>query len=132
MTSYSRHPRFKKQLRKLIKKYKTLEDDLKTAEKAAIELFHVNKIDNNSVELVPGFDYEEVQVYKIKKLACRSLFGKGVRSGIRVTYGFCPQNKHVEYLEIYYKEKDNSDMDYGFTKTYVSGVVKRSSGMLPK
>ena len=132
MISYNRHPRFEKQLKKLLKKYRTLEDDLKIAEKAAVELFHLNKIDNNSMELVPGFDYEEVQVYKIKKFACRSLFGKGVRSGIRVTYGFCPQSKHVEYLEIYYKEKDDSDMDYGFTKTYVSGVIKRSSEMFLK
>jgi len=120
--SYSRHPRFEKQLKKLLKKYRTLEDDLAIAQKAAIELYHMLGKDNDSVELVPGFDYEEIKIYKVKKFACKSLFGKGVKSGIRVTYGFFPVQEHVEYLEIYYKEKGDSDMDYGFAKIYVSEV----------
>ena len=123
---YSRHPRFEKQLKKLLKKYRTLEEDLAIAERAAIEFFHILDKDNNSVELIPGFNFDDVQVYKIKKFACKSLFGKGVRSGIRVIYGFYPDEKRVEYLEIYYKEKDDSDMDYNFIKIYVAEVRKKS------
>lgn len=124
--SYSRHPRFEKQLKKLLKKYRTLEEDLAIAEKAAIELSHIIGKDNRSVELIPGFDYEEIQIYKIKKFACKSLFGKGVRSGIRIIYAFFPQRIHVEYLEIYYKEKDDSDMDYDFIKIYVAEIRRKS------
>jgi len=120
MLRYSRHDKFEKQLGKLLKKYRTLEDDLRIAEKAAIELFHLHNLDNNSTELIPGFDKEKIQVFKIKKFACKSLKGKGVRSGIRIIYAFCPELMEITYLEIYYKEKQNSDMDYGFVKLYVT------------
>lgn len=124
MISYSRHSRFDQQIKKLLKKYRTLEDDLMIAEKAAIELFHLRKIDNNSVKLVPGFDLEDVKIFKIKKFACKSLAGKGVKSGIRVIYAFLPTKNEIVYLEIYYKEKSDTDMDYGFAKSYVSEVEK--------
>ena len=120
MISYSRHSRFDRQFKKLLKKHRTLEDDLVIAEKAAIELLHLYKKDNRSVELVPGFDRETVKIYKIKKFACKSLAGKGVRSGIRIIYAFLPEIMKVVYLEIYYKEKSNTDMDYDFVKSYIS------------
>lgn len=123
--TYRRHSRFDQQIKKLLKKYRTLEDDLKIAEKAAIELLHVNKIDNRSVELIPGFDKTQVKIYKIKKFACKSLTGKGVRSGMRIIYAFLPDSMEVVYLEIYYKEKSNSDMDYGFVKSYVAECEER-------
>lgn len=126
MIVYSKHPRFEKQLKKLLKKYRTLEDDLLIAKKAVIELSHVNKIDNRSVELVPGFDHQEIQIFKIKKFACKALVGKGVRSGIRIVYAYFPEQNHVKYLEIYYKEKDNTDMDYDFVKNYVAEIMKRT------
>lgn len=122
---YKRHENFEKQFKKLNKKFRSLEDDLKIAEKAAIELCHVNGIDNNAVELVPKFDFETVKIYKIKKFACKSLFGKGVRSGIKVTYAFYPELMLVEYLEIYYKEKDSSDMDYVFAKNYCRNILNK-------
>jgi hypothetical protein len=115
---YERHPNFEKQFKKLLKKFRSLEEDLLIAEKAAIELMHVNGIDNNSVELVPGFDLVEVKIYKIKKFACKCLYGKGVRSGVRIVYAFYPAQMRVEYLEIYYKEKENTDMDYNLAKDY--------------
>ena len=120
MLRYSRHDRFEKQLSKLLKKYRTLEEDLAIAEKAAIELLHLHNLDNNSTELIPGFDKEKIQVFKIKKFACKSLKGKGVRSGIRIIYAFCPELMEITYLEIYYKEKQNSDMDHSFIKLYVA------------
>ena len=122
MIHYNRHDRFNSQLKKLIKKYNTLEDDIVIAEKASIELLHLHKLDNRSVELVPRFDRETVKIYKIKKFACKSLFGKGVRSGIRIVYAFFPAKMKVTYLEIYYKEKSNTDMDYDFAKSYIIEV----------
>lgn len=119
MINYSRHFRFDQQFKKLLKKYRTLEDDLTIVEKAAIELLYLHKIDNRSVELIPGFDRDEVKVFKIKKFACKSLSGKGVRSGIRIIYAFFPEKMKVVYLEIYYKEKSNTNMNYDFVKSYM-------------
>jgi hypothetical protein len=118
--SYSRHPRFEQQIKKLLKKYRTLEADLEIAKIAAIEFFHVRGKDNRSIWLVPSLDHENIKVYKIKKFACKSLPGKGVRSGIRVVYALIPQTKGIIFLEIYYKEKDNTDMDYNFAKNFVN------------
>lgn len=123
MIKYKRHFQFEKQIKKLLRKYRTLEDDLMIAQVAAIELLHINKLDNNSVELVPGFDSKKVKIYKIKKFACKSLKGKGVKSGIRIIYAFYPETLEVEYLEIYYKEKSDSDMDYNFAKSYFNEKI---------
>jgi len=122
MIKYSRHPRFEQQIKKLLRKYRTIEEDLEVAKTFTIELFHdhVPKIDSGSIWLVPNFDRPSIQIYKIKKFACKALKGKGARSGIRIVYAFCPQKKEVIFLEIYYKEKDNTDMDYDFVKSYIN------------
>lgn len=117
---YCRHQRFEKQIKKLLKRFKTLEDDLEIAKIAAIELLHLRKINSRSVWLVPGFDLVGLQIYKVKKFACKSLAGKGVRSGIRAIYAFYPQKMRIEFLEIYYKEKSDDDMDYDFAKSYLA------------
>lgn len=124
MVKYDKHPRFDQQLKKLLKKYRSLEEDLEIAKRSAIELFHVHGRDNNSVEVIPGFDRELVKVFKVKKFACKSLHGKGVKSGIRLIYAFFPEGMKVVLLEIYYKTKDDTDMDYGFIKEYFSEVRK--------
>ena len=114
-----RHEHFEKQLKRLIKKFRSLEEDLLVVEKNTIKLLHESKIDNNSIEHVPNLKHEETEIYKIKKFACKSLKGKGVRSGIRVVYARSIKTGNIEYLEIYYKEKDNTDMDYDFVKSYL-------------
>jgi hypothetical protein len=116
---YERNDKFEKQLKKLIKKYRSLEEDLEIVQKYAIEAFHVVGINNESVLLVPKFDRKTIQIYKVKKFACKALKGKGVKSGIRVIYAFYPQELKVEFLEIYFKEKNDSDMDYAFAKEYI-------------
>jgi hypothetical protein len=116
---FERHDRFEKQIKKLIRKYRSLEEDLEIVKKYAIEAFHIKNKDNEALELVPKFDRKTVQIYKIRKFACKALKGKGVRSGIRVIYAFYPEKFEVEFLEIYFKEKHNTDMDYDFARKYI-------------
>jgi hypothetical protein len=120
MIQYKRHGRFEKQFTKLLGRFKTLEEDLKVVQSAAIELLHERKIDNHSIVLIPGFNNANVKIYKIKKFACKALKGKGARSGIRIIYAFYPATFEIEFLEIYYKDKEDSDMDYGFIRDYTS------------
>jgi len=120
---FERHDRFEKQIKKLIRKYRSLEEDLEIVKKYAIEAFHIENKDNEAVELVPKFDRKTVQIYKIRKFACKALKGKGVRSGIRVIYAFYPEKFEVEFLEIYFKEKNDTDMDYDFARKYVENNV---------
>ena len=103
---------FQKDLKKLIKKYRTLEEDLETAKRDAIELYHLKKIDNQSVFPIQGFCTEKIQICKIKKFACKALKGKGSKSGIRVIYAFYYQSCKVDFIEIYFKgEKKNEDRE---------------------
>jgi hypothetical protein len=46
-------------------------------------MFHELGIDAGAMERIPGLGFEEPKIYKVVKFACRSLFGKGNRSGIR-------------------------------------------------
>ncbi|MFH0854882.1 MAG: hypothetical protein ABIB72_02150 [Candidatus Falkowbacteria bacterium] len=102
---------FEKDLKRL-KRFSTLLDDLETAKKNAIELYHLRKINNLSCFPIPGFCYDEVQICKIKKFACRSLKGKGIQSGIRVIYAYFPKSNKVVFIEIYYKgNKNNEDKE---------------------
>ncbi len=84
----SRLPEFEKDIRKLLKRFKTLEDDLEIFIKNELNLYHTLKIDNKEVSQVPGLKIEIPKIYKAKKFACRSLKGKGVQSGIRVIYAY--------------------------------------------
>lgn len=79
---------FDKDLKRLLKKFRTLEDDIEVAKRNAIELFHLLKVDNNSVEPIPNFCSDELKICKIKKFACKALKGRGVQSGIRVIYAY--------------------------------------------
>ena len=88
--SYNETQSFGKEFKKRQKKFRTLPDDFKVAQENAIELFHLRNIDNQSVELIPGFKHDKFQVYKLRKFACKSLKGRGVKSGIRIIYAFLP------------------------------------------
>lgn len=108
----SRLPEFEKDIKKLLKRFKTLEDDLKVFIKNELNLYHKLKIDNKGVFQITGLQVESPKIYKAKKFACRSLKGKGVQSGIRVIYAYLEEKDKVELIEIYYKgDKENEDRE---------------------
>jgi len=103
---------FKKDLKQLLKKYQTLEEDLETAKRDAIELYHLKRVNNQSIFPIQGFCTETIQICKIKKFACKALKGRGSKSGIRVIYAFHCQSCKVEFIEIYFKgNKENEDRE---------------------
>jgi hypothetical protein len=103
---------FDKDLKRLLKRFNTLLDDLETAKKNAIELFHIQKINNQSCFPIPSICSESITICKLKKFACKALKGKGVKSGIRVIYAYFIQQEKVVLIEIYYKgDKGNEDRD---------------------
>ena len=106
----SRLPGFDRDIKKLLKKFKTLEDDLEIFIKNELNLFHKLKIDNKGVFQITGLQIQNPKIYKAKKFACRSLKGKGVHSGIRIIYAYYEEENRIELIEIYYKgDKENED-----------------------
>ncbi len=115
MTTFNkilRLPEFDKDIKKLLKKFRTLEEDLDIFLKTELVLYHKLKKDNKGIFLIPRLGVENPKIYKAKKFACRSLKGRGVQSGIRVIYGYFEKEDRIELIEIYFKgDKENEDED---------------------
>ena len=107
-----RLPEFETDLRKLLKRFKTLEDDLKIFIEKQLNLYHKLKIDNKGIFRIIDLHLGSPIIYKAKKFTCRSLKGKGVQSGIRVIYAYFEEEDKIELVEIYYKgDKGNEDRE---------------------
>jgi len=53
----------------------------------------------------------DTEIYKVKHFHCKTLKNKGARSGIRIVYAYFSDQNKIEFVEIYYKEKDDMDCD---------------------
>jgi len=105
-------PEFEKEKKKLLKRFRTLDEDLQTFIDVQLKLFHKLGIDNNAVEHISDLSISEPKIYKVKKFACKALKGKGVQSGIRITYSFFQDEDKIEFIEIYHKgDKENEDKE---------------------
>ncbi len=97
---------FKKDLKRLLKKYRSLEDDLATIRKV--------------LKLEPGerppFSFRinglgiDLYVIKVRKIACKSLKGRGVNTGLRLVYVYFEDKGEIVFIELYHKnDKENED-----------------------
>lgn len=94
---------FDKDFKKLNKKFGTLEQDLENFIESQLKLFHKLGIDNGGCFRISNLGISYPEIYKAKKFACKSLKGKGVRSGIRIIYAYRSRDDIIELIEIYYK-----------------------------
>lgn len=93
---------FRKDLKKLTRKFPSLPEDIEIVKRAAIELYHEQNLDNQSVFEIPSTG-GDIKFFKVRKFACKSLKGRGNRSGIRIIYAWFPEQKKAHLIEIYYK-----------------------------
>ncbi len=101
---------FHRELKKLKKKYRSLDGDLKTFINTQLELFHKRGIDNDGIKELTYVINQKFKLYKAVKFTCDSLGGRASKSGIRVIYAHAESTDEIEFIEIYYKEdKDNED-----------------------
>lgn len=108
----SRIPEFEKDLKRLLKRFRTLEDDLEIFIRNELKLYHKLGIDNGGIFQITGLPIASPKVFKAKKFACRSLKGKGVHSGIRVIYAYHEAEDKIELIEIYFKgDKENEERE---------------------
>jgi hypothetical protein len=125
--TYNNISDFDKDLRRLLKKFRSLEGDLEMAKLATIEPYHIGVIkdgvlekkDSNAIFEIPnycgvklGLCSDELKICKIKKFACKALKGRGVQSGIRVIYVYYVLTNTVDFIEIYFKgESENENKE---------------------
>ena len=99
---------YSKDLKKLRKRYRTLEEDM------AI----VKKVLTAEPKERPPFSYRidglgvKACVIKVKKIACRVMRGKGVNTGLRLIYAHFEKEEKIVLVELYYKgDKGMEDKD---------------------
>ena len=97
---------FNKDLKNLLKKYRTLNDDLEVVKKV-LEVMPQER---------PPFSFRidnlglKTCVIKIKKIACKALKGRGVYSGLRLIYAHFELEQKITFIELYHKnDKENED-----------------------
>jgi len=99
-------PEYLKDLKQLLKKYRTLNEDIATLKK----ILMVEPDED------PPFSYRieglgiTTCVIKVKKIACRALKGRGVNSGLRLIYAWFKEEQRIVMVELYHKnDKENED-----------------------
>lgn len=97
---------FKKDFKTLLKKYRTLNEDLDVV-KRVLEIMPDER---------PPFSFRinnlglETCIIKVKKIACKSLKGRGVNSGLRLIYAHFQEKEKIIFIELYHKnDKENED-----------------------
>jgi mRNA-degrading endonuclease RelE of RelBE toxin-antitoxin system len=92
-------PEYLKDIKKLSKKYRTIERDLVDVEK-------ILKVKPNAK---PPFSFEisglgiTTCIIKVKKIASDSFKGRGVNSGLRLVYAHFPDEQKITFIELYHK-----------------------------
>ena len=104
---YSQLDEFGKEFKRLLKKYRTLNEDFELF-KERILSYRENGSGKFLFWRPPGIVRisnlgVETELYKVKHFTCKALKGKGSRSGIRIVYAYFPDQDKVEFVEIYYK-----------------------------
>ncbi len=90
---------FKGDVKTLIKRYKTLQEDLGII-KQVLAVYP---------DARPAFSFRingltsETTIVKVKKIACKSIKGKGVNSGLRLIYAYIIKDKRIVLVEQYHK-----------------------------
>ena len=106
--TFEQLPEYERELKTLLKKYRTLTEDLEV----------VKKVLTVSPDERPPFSFRidglslNTCVIKVKKIACRSLKGRGVNSGFRLIYALFKAENRIVFIELYHKnEKENEDRE---------------------
>jgi len=91
---------FEKDLKKLSKKFRTLEEDIETFIQNQLNLYHKLRKDNRGNFLISDLGIRYPKIFKAKKFACKSLKGKGRASGIRIIYAYFEEEDIIQAAAI--------------------------------
>ena len=104
-------PEFQKDLKQLLKKYRSLSEDLEVLKKVLAADGTTHPQPPMSFR-IPGLGFELPIIVKVKKLACRCLKGRGANTGFRVIYAYDQQEQVIRFIELYFKaDRENEDRD---------------------
>ncbi len=108
--NYDETEEFKRDFKKLLKKFPSLVGDLEVNKQYRIELLHCKEIDSGGIFEIKGAgNADELKFFKVKKFQCKSLKGRGAKSGVRIIYAYLPNEQKIVFLEIYFKTDQGNE-----------------------
>lgn len=121
---YDTIPAFDRDFKKLLKKFRSLEEDFVNLKKIHIGLLHIRGIKSDDPVEIMGACGDTYKSYKIRKFACKSLKGRGNKSGLRVIYVHEPECNKITFIEIYFKA-DQENEDKARLKEFISEIKEK-------
>lgn len=99
---------YRKDLKKLTKRFKTLPEDIETLKK----VLAVAPDERLPISYrVSGLGIPDV-IIKVKRIACRALKNKGSNTGLRLIYCYKMESEEIIFIELYFKgDKENEDRE---------------------
>jgi len=111
---FSYLPECEKEFYTLLKKWRSLKNDIEILKKVLQQ-----QPEGHPPGIIRISDLKiKTEIYKVKHFRCSDMKGKGSHSGIRVIYAYLPEKDKIEFVEIYYKEKDDRDCDRNRIRKY--------------
>lgn len=102
-------PEFERDLKKLLKKFRTLDEDLGVLKKVLASAGFCHPQPPFSFRIA-NLGFQQPIIVKIKKIACKALKGKGANTGLRIIYAYYPEEQLIKFIEIYFKaDQENED-----------------------
>ncbi len=96
---------FEKDLKVLTKKYRSLPSDLEVLKK----VLSLHPFAQPNFSFLLHESTSQIQIIKVKKIACRSIPGKGVQTGLRLIYAWQHTKNEIVLLEIYHKNQQTQE-----------------------
>ena len=104
-------PEFQKDLKQLLKKFRSLRDDLEVLKKVLSTEGSRHPQPPMSFR-IPLLEFDSPAIIRIKKFACKSLKGKGANTGFRIIYAFHESQQLIQFVELYFKaDQENEDRE---------------------
>lgn len=126
---YNETDSYKKDLKRLLKRFPSLKDDIEIFKKYSIETYFDEKVDTKAFVKIESKCNIVYDSYKVKKFSCKSLKNFGNRSGIRIIFIYNKVSKEVTFVEIYFKgDKENEDSER-LGKEILSGPTQKLISM---
>ena len=102
----TQHEAFQKELRRLGKKYRTIPEDLQIFIDVSVRAVHLlgQKPEDMGHFPIHGLGIENHGCFIAKRFTCKSMMGKGSKSGIRVVYRFKKDTLDLLLIELFNKK----------------------------
>lgn len=111
-SSILRLPEFEGDLKRLKKRYPSLDGDLEVLTRALYVWLHIQGKPGQSCGeryvVMSGYGSSSgCCLYKIRHMACTAIPGKGSQTGLRVICAYWSGSDTLEFIQLYFKADDN-------------------------